>query len=72
MRLLLVEDDADLAVQLTQALGQAGFAVDAVAHGTDADSNVLDVMIGRIRRKLGSHRLLHTRRGQGFVLQPPD
>ena len=40
--------------------------------GYDPDSNVLDVMIGRIRRKLGSHRLLQTRRGQGFVLQPPD
>lgn len=39
--------------------------------GYDPDSNVLDVMIGRIRRKLSPHRLLHTRRGQGFVLQPP-
>jgi two-component system OmpR family response regulator len=35
--------------------------------GYDPDSNVLDVMIGRIRRKLGIP-LLHTRRGQGFVL----
>lgn len=37
--------------------------------GYDPDSNVLDVMIGRIRRKLAPHRLLHTRRGHGFVLQ---
>src|SRR5690606_2899658 len=33
----------------------------------DHDSNVIDVLIGRIRRKLGVD-LVHTRRGQGFVL----
>ncbi|MEQ8483071.1 MAG: response regulator transcription factor [Pseudomonadales bacterium] len=38
--------------------------------GYDQDSNVIDVMISRIRRKLGRHRLLHTRRGMGFVLEP--
>lgn len=37
--------------------------------GYDPDSNVLDVMVGRIRRKLSPHRLLHTRRSQGFILQ---
>lgn len=37
--------------------------------GYDPESNVLDVMIGRIRRKLAPHRLLHTRRGHGFILQ---
>jgi two-component system OmpR family response regulator len=40
--------------------------------GYDPDSNVLDVMVGRIRRKLSPHRLLHTRRSQGFILQPED
>jgi two-component system OmpR family response regulator len=35
--------------------------------GFDPDSNALDVLIGRIRRKLGPG-LLHTVRGQGFVL----
>lgn len=35
--------------------------------GFDPDSNALDVLIGRIRRKLGTG-LLHTVRGQGFVL----
>jgi two-component system OmpR family response regulator len=33
----------------------------------DHDSNVIDVLIGRIRRKLGVD-LLRTRRGQGFCL----
>jgi len=35
--------------------------------GYDPDSNVLDVLIGRIRRKLGT-ALIHTVRGQGFRL----
>jgi two-component system, OmpR family, response regulator len=35
--------------------------------GFDPDSNTLDVLIGRIRRKLGS-ALIHTHRGQGFRL----
>jgi DNA-binding response OmpR family regulator len=35
-----------------------------------AQSNVVDVYIGYLRRKLerpGSPRLIHTRRGQGYV-----
>jgi two-component system OmpR family response regulator len=35
--------------------------------GYDPDSNVIDVLIGRIRRKLGAE-LIHTVRGQGFRL----
>jgi two-component system OmpR family response regulator len=33
----------------------------------DSDSNVIDVLIGRIRKKLGSE-LIHTLRGQGYRL----
>ena len=36
--------------------------------GYDPDSNVIDVLIGRIRRKIGS-QLLHTHRGLGFRLE---
>jgi two-component system OmpR family response regulator len=36
--------------------------------GYDPDSNVLDVLIGRIRRKIGAG-LLHTHRGEGFRLE---
>lgn len=36
-------------------------------NGYDPDSNALDVLVGRIRRKLGVP-LLHTVRGQGFRL----
>ena len=38
--------------------------------GYDPDSNVLDVLIGRIRRKLGLD-LIRTVRGQGFRLAAP-
>ncbi|WP_397608604.1 response regulator transcription factor [Silanimonas sp.] len=34
----------------------------------DLDSNVIDVQIGRIRKKLAPHKLLHTDRGLGFRL----
>lgn len=34
----------------------------------DLDSNVIDVLISRIRRKLRPHALLHTERGLGFRL----
>jgi two-component system OmpR family response regulator len=40
--------------------------------GYDPDSNVIDVMLSRIRRKLAPHHLLHTRRGRGVVLQPTN
>lgn len=34
----------------------------------DADSNVIEVYINRLRRKIGSD-LITTRRGQGYVLE---
>jgi two-component system OmpR family response regulator len=36
----------------------------------DLDSNVIDVLVGRIRRKLAPEALLHTERGIGFRLAP--
>ncbi len=35
---------------------------------SEAQSNVVDVYIGYLRRKLGPPQLIHTRRGQGYVL----
>jgi two-component system, OmpR family, response regulator len=37
----------------------------------DSDSNVLEVMIGRLRKKIGAE-LIQTVRGQGYVLAAPD
>lgn len=42
---------------------------------TSPDSNVVEVYIGYLRRKLerdGASRLIHTRRGQGYVLGGPE
>ena len=36
----------------------------------DNDSNVLEVLIGRVRKKIGGE-LIHTVRGQGYVLRDP-
>ena len=41
----------------------------------EADSNVIDVFINRLRKKSelgGSPRIIHTRRGLGYVLIDPD
>jgi two-component system OmpR family response regulator len=37
----------------------------------DRDSNVIEVLINRLRKKLG-HRLIKTRRGQGYQLIRPE
>lgn len=37
----------------------------------DSDSNVLEVMIGRLRKKIGAE-LIQTVRGQGYVLAAPE
>ena len=42
------------------------------ARDLDPDSNTLDVLIGRIRRKLRQSDLLVTERGQGFRLNAPS
>ena len=39
---------------------------------SDAHSNVVDVYIGHLRRKLGSPQLIHTRRGLGYVLRESE
>jgi len=39
-------------------------------RNSDSDSNVLEVLVGRIRRKIGPG-LIHTVRGQGYRLEAP-
>jgi DNA-binding response OmpR family regulator len=38
---------------------------------SDKDSNVIEVYVNRLRRKLGPH-LIQTRRGQGYVFEESD
>jgi DNA-binding response OmpR family regulator len=40
------------------------------AHDTEPDSNALEVLIGRVRRKLGVD-LIETRRGFGYIVPGP-
>jgi hypothetical protein len=35
---------------------------------SEAQSNVVDVYVGYLRKKLGAPQLIHTRRGHGYVL----
>ncbi|MBW8366578.1 MAG: response regulator transcription factor [Arenimonas sp.] len=51
-----------------KVIGRGALGEHVYEGGFDPDSNALDVLIGRIRRKLGPG-LLHTVRGQGFVLR---
>jgi two-component system OmpR family response regulator len=37
----------------------------------DNDSNVLEVLVGRIRKKVGAE-MIETIRGQGYILKEPD
>ena len=39
-------------------------------HGEEHDSNALEVLIGRVRRKLGAE-LIETRRGFGYTIPEP-
>ena len=51
-----------------QLLTRSAIAEHVYARDLDPDSNTIDVLIGRIRRKLGAADLLVTERGQGFRL----
>lgn len=39
--------------------------------GMDRDTNALEVLVGRLRRKLGAE-LIRTRRGFGYIIRDPD
>ena len=80
MRVLVAEDEVKLADRIASRLSAAGFVVDVANEGKQAqflgatepydaerDSNVLDVLVSRIRRKIGP-TLISTVRGRGFML----
>ena len=59
---------AYLAHQAGRTVPRTELAEHIYERDFDLDSNVIDVQIGRIRRKLAPHQLLHTERGLGFRL----
>jgi DNA-binding response OmpR family regulator len=57
-----------------QVLLRGQLAVQVWGHATDLESNVLDVYVRRLRRKLdelGFAGRIRTVRGDGYVLEPP-
>ncbi len=52
-----------------QVVSRTEIAEHVYARDRDPDSNTVDVLVGRIRRKLAPHALIHTERGRGFRLQ---
>jgi DNA-binding response OmpR family regulator len=57
LRLLLAEDDPDLAARLKRYLGRQGFAVDAVDNGVDAEFNAIEIPYDVIVLDLGLPQL---------------
>lgn len=60
-----------LAMRAGQVVSRSEIWEHVYDFGSDAESNVVDVYIGYLRRKLdqrGKPRLISTRRGQGYVL----
>jgi two-component system OmpR family response regulator len=68
--LALTAQEQRILAFLMQRQGQLVSRADMIEHvyarDLDPDSNSLDVLIGRIRRKLSPHTLIHTERGLGF------
>jgi DNA-binding response OmpR family regulator len=63
-----------LAVRAGQCVSRMEIWDHLYDFASDPDSNVIDVYVGRLRRKLeccGQLRLIHTRRGIGYVLGEP-
>ena len=60
-----------LAMRVGEVVTRTDIWEHVYSFNSSAESNVVDVFIGHLRRKLelpGQTRLIHTRRGQGYVL----
>jgi two-component system copper resistance phosphate regulon response regulator CusR len=61
-------------LRLGETLGREALAEHLYNAETAPDSNLIDVLVGRLRRRLaaaGAGDLIHTRRGHGYALLPP-
>jgi two-component system, OmpR family, response regulator len=52
-------------------VSQAELAEQIYGDGIDRDTNALEVLVGRLRRKLGPE-LIRTRRGFGYIIRDPQ
>lgn len=71
--LSLTAQEHRILAYLVRHTGQTSSRTHISAHvygrDLDPDSNTIDVLIGRIRRKLAPHDLLKTHRGLGYCLE---
>jgi two-component system OmpR family response regulator len=81
MRVLIIEDEADLTRVLRQALAESGFAVDTAADGeeglckaqqTDYDAIILDLMLPQLDGREVLRRLRTTKNSPVLVLTARD
>ncbi|HUS92351.1 MAG TPA: response regulator transcription factor [Phycisphaerae bacterium] len=64
-----------LAARAGEVVTRTEIAEHVYAFDAEPDSNVIDVYVGHLRKRLeegGRPRLIHTRRGVGYVLRGPD
>lgn len=61
-----------LAMRAGQVVTRSDIWEHVYDFNADVQSNVIDVYIGYLRKKLGAPALIHTRRGQGYVLAVED
>jgi len=61
-----------LLLERGRVISKAELTEHLYAQDFDRDSNVVEVLIGRVRRKLGSHSLIQTVRGRGYRMIADD
>lgn len=63
---------AYMVVNLQRVISKTELTEHLYAQDYDRDSNVIEVLIGRLRRKLSPYPLIKTARGQGYRMQADD
>jgi DNA-binding response OmpR family regulator len=54
-----------------RVVSQAELSENLYSHDSERDSNAIEALVGRLRRKLKAD-IIETRRGFGYIVQPPE
>jgi DNA-binding response OmpR family regulator len=60
-----------LALHAGRVVSQFELTEQLYAQDFERDSNAVEVLVGRVRKKLGSD-LIRTRRGFGYIIEAPE